>query len=113
MRNSSMSVGSIAKPIMLTSLFISVGFLSGCDLAYGQATSHCKQEIRQRMRDPSGVQIRHLDHEETSTDVFRIRYSVRGQNGFGAQTEEVWGCRFELFERDDGESYGGPLNASI
>lgn len=86
-----------------TFTFISAGLLSGCEISpRANASADCKDEIRQQMRDPSGVQIRFISGEETSTNTFLNRYRVRGTNGFGATTQEIWVCRWEQTYQGDG-----------
>lgn len=77
---------------------------AGCDVTpFANANADCKQELRDNMRDPRGVSIRYIDRTESSPTSMRIRYRVRGENGFGAVTEEVRWCQWEqTVQRDDG-----------
>ena len=82
---------------------ITAGLLGGCEVTpRANASADCKDEIRQRMRDPSGIQIRFISGEETSPNTFRNRYRIRGTNAFGAGVEEIWVCHWEQTYQGDG-----------
>ncbi|WP_394693883.1 hypothetical protein [Hyphobacterium sp.] len=101
MGNSTKIIGS--KLMVVISMVGALGALSACDVSpRANASWDCKTEIRDRMRNPSDVQIHYLEGEEVSTNTFLNRYRVRGENAFGAQTEEIWMCRWEQTYQGDG-----------
>jgi hypothetical protein len=104
MRDFSKSVGNIAKPMMLMPLVVSMGFLAGCEYSpETSAIADCKQAIRDRLRDPSGAQIRLMDGVGQNGNRYYSRYRVRGENNFGAREEVTWFCTWTLIrQRDDG-----------
>lgn len=87
-------------PVLLT-LTTAVG-LAGCtEGEFHNALADCKEELREQMRDPRGVSIRHVEHEETGENAYMLRFRVRGQNGFGANVEQRFVCNWSLTERHE------------
>jgi hypothetical protein len=86
---------------MLLTVAMAVGLSACTGGEFPNALANCKDELRQQMRDPRGVSIRYLENEETGENSYRLRFRVRGQNGFGANVEQHFVCNWTLTERTE------------